>query len=123
MKRLQSILRPTLCAALFMSAGTVLLWLAGAGWTAALDGAFSALAGVRPQSVSLGELGIHPGWIAGLYAAGLVVRIFLIAYWAAHLVRAAGERNELKKVRRQLEVRMSSESAESADLPRSFQWN
>ena len=114
---------PLLCVVMFLGAATGLLWLAGASPVAAADGAFGALAGVRPQTFAFSDTGIHAGWVALLYGAGLVVRIFLIAWWAAYLVRSASERNELSKLRRALAVRMRPETAELPTTTRSVHWN
>lgn len=123
MKRAWPLALPGLCLGVFMGVSTGVLWLAGATAMSALDGAFAALAGVQPQSFAFSETDIHPALVAVLYGAGLLVRLFLIACWAAHLVRRAGERNDLRKIRRALEVRMRPETADVPGLPRTIHWN
>ena len=114
---------PRLVAGGFVSGAWIMFRVAGhEGW-GALDGAIAVRAGTRPQMVNLGETGLPMAAVLGVYAAGLLVRIFLIAYWAAYLVRRAGERNELRKLRRQLEVRLRPEAAEAPPLPHTIRWN
>lgn len=123
--RIPSAIRwPLLCAGGFLLLSLGIFRGAGLAWSEAADGALAALAGTRPQTLSFADVeAIHPGVVLVLFAGGLVVRIFLIAYWAAYLVRRSSEMNEVKKLRKQLEGRMRPETAEMPPLPRTIRWN
>ncbi len=119
---------PVLCVSGFLAIAWSAFASAGLGWTAAADCALAALAGTRPQMLSFSEVeALHPGFVLLLFASGLAVRIFLIAFWAAHLVRKSMEKNEVRKLRRQLHARMRPEtmtdSGDLPSLPRSIHWN
>lgn len=114
---------PLLCVGGFFGLAFGLFLLAGLGPTAAADGALAVLAGTRPQMLSFSDVeALHPGVVLLLFAGGLVVRIFLIAYWAASLVRKSSEASAVRKLRRQLNARMRPETAELPAL-RSVHWN
>lgn len=84
----------------------------GYSWTEAADGALSALAGVRPQMTNLeAAQGTAAALVMALAALGFALRIFLIAYCAAYLVRRNLEKNEMKELLRLLKDR--SQEAES----------
>ncbi|MEO6120485.1 MAG: hypothetical protein ABIP12_07340 [Terriglobales bacterium] len=114
---------PLLCVGGFFGLCFGLFSLAGLGPTAAADGALALLAGTHPQLLSFSEVeALRPGVVLLLFAGGLVVRIFLIAFWAAYLVRKSSEASAVRKLRRQLNARMRPETAELPAL-RSIHWN
>ena len=114
---------PLLCVGGFFGLALGVFSLAGLGPTAAADGALAVLAGTRPQLVSFSAVeALHPGVVLLLFAGGLVVRIFLIAYWAAYLVRKSNDASALQNLRRQLNARMRPETAELPPV-RSIHWN
>jgi hypothetical protein len=115
---------PLIASGGFWSAAFGTFMFSGMSAAEAADAALAVLAGMRPQFVSFSEVeSIHPGVVIGLYFGGLVVRIFLIAYWAAYFVRRNIERSELGRLRRQLKARMHPETAELPNLPRTIHWN
>lgn len=97
---------PVLAAGGFLT--LALAWFKGLGysWTQAADAALSALAGIRPQIVNLEAVqGSVATAVVTLAALGFALRIFLIAYCAAYLVRRNLEKNEMKELLRLLKDR------------------
>lgn len=78
----------------------------GHSWAESSDAALSALAGVRPHVVNLGSAqGGAAVAVMAVVASGFVLRIFLIAYCAAYLVRRNLEKNEMRELLRLLQER------------------
>ena len=114
---------PLLCVGGFLGLTFSLFLFAGLGPIAAADASLAVLAGTRPQMLSFSEVeALHPSVVLLLFGCGLVVRIFLIAYWAAYLVRKSSEASGMRKLRRQLQTRMRPETEELPTL-RSVNWN
>lgn len=109
---------PVFAAGGFLTLALAVFKGLGYSWTEAADASLSALAGVRPQMVNLDAAqGSAAAAVMTLAALGFGLRIFLIAYCAAYMVRRNLEKNEMKELLRLLKDRSLETESGRASLP------